>query len=118
MIQRVAGVNTGRSKSSAYQNLVWTVATSTDTSLSIAGQTQLTLDTIANSLTELGSDKSRIVSAQVFIANMDDKAEMDKVWCQWIGDNPDHWPQRACLGVALEGDILVEITVMAVREEV
>jgi enamine deaminase RidA (YjgF/YER057c/UK114 family) len=109
------GIYHGRNKSSAYKDLVWTVATASDTSVDIAQQTLLTLNTIEDNLIELGSDKSRIVSAQVYIANMADKAIMDEVWCQWLGENPQHWPQRACLGVALEGDVLIEVTVTAIR---
>ncbi len=115
MIERKPGFSVGRNKSSAYKDLVWTVATSSDTSLGIEGQTKLTLDTIESSLVELGSDKTKIVSAQVFIANMNDKQLMDAVWCDWFGNDSQHWPQRACLGVALEGNVLVEITVTAVR---
>ena len=115
MIERKRGIYQGRNKSSAYKDLVWTVATSSDTSLDIIGQTELTLKTIQNNLIELNSDKSKIVSAQVYIANMSDKPKMDKVWCNWMGSNPDHWPQRACLGVDLEGDVLIEVTVTAIR---
>jgi len=114
-IERKRGVYDGRNKSSAYKDLVWTVATSPDTSLSIQGQTKLTLDVIQENLVELGSDKTKIVSAQVYIAKMSSKREMDAVWCEWFGDSPQHWPQRACLGVDLEGDVLIEITVTAVR---
>jgi len=115
VIERKRGIYNGRNKSSAYKDLVWTVATSSDTSLDIQGQTKLTLDTIQNNLVELGSDKAKIVSAQVYIADMNSKQLMDSVWCKWFGDNPQDWPQRACLGVNLEGDVLIEITVTAVR---
>lgn len=115
MIERKRGIYNGRNKSSAYKDLVWTVATSSDTSLGIEGQTRLALDTIQHNLIELGSDKTRIVSAQVYISDMNAKASMDAVWCEWLGDNPHDWPQRACLGVALEGDVLIEVTVTAVR---
>ncbi|WP_045400106.1 RidA family protein [Vibrio campbellii] len=115
MIERKRGIYQGRNKSSAYKDLVWTVATSSDTTLGIVEQTELTLLTIEDNLLELGSDKTRIVSAQVYIANMKDKPLMDAVWCEWMGDNSDHWPQRACLGVDLEGDVLIEVTVTAVR---
>ncbi|MDN3684621.1 RidA family protein [Vibrio sinaloensis] len=115
MIERKQGAYQGRNKSSAYKDLVWTVATSSDTRLDLEGQTALTLKTIDENLHELGSDKTRIVSAQVYIANMADKAIMDKVWCEWLGPNPQDWPQRACLGVALEGEVLIEVTVTAVR---
>mgnify|MGYP001029607493 CR=1 FL=1 len=115
MIERVQGIYQGRNKSSAYKDLVWTVATSSDTSVGIEAQTQLTLATIESNLAELGSDKHHIVSAQVYIANMDDKPVMDKVWQTWLGEDPQHWPQRACLGVNLEGNVLIEVTVTAVR---
>ncbi|MEW6992613.1 RidA family protein [Colwelliaceae bacterium 6441] len=115
MIERKRGIYNGRNKSSAYKDLVWTVATSSDTSLDIKGQTRLALDTIQNNLIELGSDKARIVSAQVYIADMNSKPSMDLVWCEWFGDKPQDWPQRACLGVDLEDDVLIEITVTAVR---
>jgi len=115
MIKRHKGIYPGRSKSSAYKDLVWTVATSSDVSLDIQGQTEDTLKTIANNLAELGSDKSQIVSAQVYITNMAYKPEMDAIWCRWIGEDAENWPQRACLGVALEGDVLIEVTVTAVK---
>jgi enamine deaminase RidA (YjgF/YER057c/UK114 family) len=115
MIERKPGIYDGRNKSTAYKDLVWAVATSTDTSVGIEQQTLFTLAAIEASLAELGSDKSRIVSAQVYIANMTEKPLMDAVWKKWLGDNPQHWPQRACLGVNLEGDVLIEVTVTAVR---
>ncbi len=115
MIERKRGIYKGRNKSSAYKDLVWTVATSSDTSLDIEGQTRLALETIQQNLVELGSDKTRIVTAQVFITDMNSKSQMDRVWCEWFGNNIEHWPQRACLGVELGGDVLIEITVTAVR---
>jgi len=116
MIERKAGIYDGRNKSSAYKDLVWTVATASDTSVGIEQQTLLTLDIIQENLIELGSDKTRIVSAQVYIANMADKPLMDAVWQEWLGGNSQYWPQRACLGVNLEGDVLIEVTVTAVRD--
>ena len=65
----------------------------------------------------MGSDKTKILSAQVYIANMQDKPKMDEVWKEWIGKDPNNWPQRACLGVDLEGNVLIEVTVTAVRKE-
>lgn len=115
MIERYQGIYRGRTKASAYKDLVWTVATASDTKAGIKEQTLSTLKTIEANLLEAGSDKSKIISAQVFIANMSEKPIMDQVWCEWIGDDSSHWPQRACLGVELEGDVLVEIVVTAIR---
>ncbi len=115
MIERLRGKARGRNRASAWKDLVWAVATAEDVSLDITGQTRQTLATIEKNLATMGSDKHRIVSAQVYVASLKDKAAMDAVWNEWLGDNPDHWPQRACLGVALEGGALVEITVTAAR---
>ena len=115
MIERVQGIYDGRNKSSAYKDLVWTVATASDTSLDLEGQTKMALSTIQENLEELSSNKFRILSAQVYIANMQDKPIMDSVWKSWLGENPQNWPQRACLGVQLEGTVLIEITVVAAR---
>ncbi len=46
--------------------------TGTGITVGIEQQTLLTLDTIQANLLELGSDKHRIVSAQVYIANMEE----------------------------------------------
>lgn len=116
MIERIRGKYIGRNKTCAYKDLVWTVATADDTKLDVAGQTQQTLAIIENNLLELGSNKQQIVSAQVFITDISKKSEMDKVWCEWIGDNPEVWPQRACVGVTLAGKTSVEVTVVAVRQ--
>lgn len=115
MIERIRGQARGRNRASAYKDLVWAVATADDTSADVAEQTRQTLAVIEKSLAALGSSKQRIVSAQVFLARIEDKAAMDAVWCAWLGDDPNHWPQRACVGAALEGRALVEIVVTAAR---
>ena len=117
MIERIRSSQApGRSQSTRYNDLIWTVACACDESLDLAGQTAQALNVLDTNLAELGSDKTKIVSAQVFIANIDDKPIMDEVWRDWIGSNPDHWPQRACLGVDLGGHWLIEIVVTAVRK--
>ncbi|MBX2884341.1 MAG: RidA family protein [Granulosicoccus sp.] len=115
-IERVRGVYTGRNRSTAYKDLVWTVATSADDSLNLTEQTLESLNTIEKNLVELGSSKQRILSAQVFLTDLANKTEMDKHWCAWLGDDPQHWPQRACVGVQLAGNTLIEITVVAARD--
>lgn len=117
MIERINGTYLGFSKSTAYKDLVWTVATASDENLDLAGQTSQTLNIIERNLTELGSDKTKIVSTQVYISNMADKPVMQEVWKEWIGSDASHWPQRACLGVELEGQCLIEVTVTAVRND-
>ena len=117
MIERHRGdYPIGRSQTSSYKDLVWTVATANDENLDLVGQTSESLRMLDKNLAELGSDKTKILSAYVFIANIDDKPKMDEVWNEWIGSDPQNWPQRACLGVELGGNWLIEITVTAVRD--
>lgn len=112
-IKRLAGRYTGRNRAVAFDGLVFTVATAPDTSASMSGQTEQTLVTLEQNLTDAGSNKQRILSATVYITDIEKKAEMDAMWNAWIG--PDNWPQRACVQAALAGDTLVEITCIAAR---
>ena len=116
MIERQrGGAPVGRSQSSAYKDLVWSVSTAKDEHLDLAGQTAQALTALEHDLKALGYNKESIISAQVFIADINEKPTMDEIWNDWIGSNPEHWPQRACLGVNLGGDWLIEITVTALR---
>jgi len=53
-----------------------------------------------------------LLQATVYLRDMSMKADMDAVWCAWIGGE-ENWPQRACVGADLAGDDLVEIVVTA-----
>lgn len=60
---------------------------------SVAAQTQACLDQIDALLAEGGSDKSRILSAQIWLADISDFAEMNGVWDAWV--SPGNAPARA-----------------------
>ncbi len=110
-ITRLAGGAIGRNRAVAWRDLVWTVATASGDSL--RQQTETALAQIERNLEELGSDKTKLLQVTVYLAEISAKPEMDAVWNAWIG--PGNWPQRACVGVALAGDDLVEIVVTAAR---
>ncbi|PCJ42819.1 MAG: hypothetical protein COA71_04780 [SAR86 cluster bacterium] len=62
---------------------------------SVAVQTQAILDEIDNKLAEAGTDKSKVLSATIWLCSMDDFAEMNAVWDEWTkGGNA---PCRACV---------------------
>jgi len=115
MIKRIQGKFEGRNKTVAYKDLVFTVATASDDSLNFEDQTKQTFETLELNLKELNSSKKEILSAQVYISDMKNKPKMDEIWCKWIGKDQKDWPQRACLGVALEGNIQIEVTLTAFR---
>jgi enamine deaminase RidA (YjgF/YER057c/UK114 family) len=113
-IARWAGDARGRSRASAWRDLVFTVATAAEAGPSVADQTRATLGAIDRNLAAAGSDRTRLLSATVYLTDLAGKAEMDAVWCEWIGP-AEHWPQRACVQAALVPGTLVEITVIATR---
>ena len=70
-----------------------------DTSANIQGQTRQVLDAIDALLAQAGSDKSRILHAQIFLPNLGDFAAMNEVWEAWVV--PGHTPTRATVQAAL-----------------
>ena len=61
-----------------------------DANADIAGQTRSVLRQIDRLLGEAGSDKARILSATIYLADMNDYAGMNAVWDAWVppGDTP------------------------------
>ncbi len=85
-----------------------------DAGADIATQTRQVLHKIDNLLAEAGSDKTRILSAQVWIASMGHFAQMNEVWDAWVPEG--HAPARACIEARLANpDLLVEIGIVAAR---
>lgn len=78
----------------------------------VAIQTDLVLQRIDALLATAGTDKSRLLTAQVWLANMDDFDAHNVVWNTWVDvDNP---PVRACVEARLwHPGSLVEIMVTA-----
>ncbi|MBV9558280.1 MAG: RidA family protein [Pseudolabrys sp.] len=114
MIQRFPGLTPTRSRAVAHDSLVFTVAVTPDPAPpGIYEQTQNALKRIDESLALCGTDKSRILQAIVYIADISRKEEMNKAWDEWVDRaNP---PMRACLGVDLEAPHLIEIVVTAAQ---
>ena len=55
-----------------------------DTSLDITGQTEQVLAKIDKLLKQVGSDKTKLLSAQIFLPDMKDFAGMNAVWEKWV----------------------------------
>ena len=62
---------------------------------SVAKQTTAILDQIDSLLAEAGSDKTKILSATIWICSMDDFFEMNSIWDTWVPQG--HTPCRACV---------------------
>ena len=80
----------------------------------VATQTQQILDKIDRLLSECGTDRSKLLWAQLWVTDMRNFAEMNKVWDAWI--DPTNPPVRAGLCSALAApDYKVEIMVTAAK---
>ncbi|MCB1472000.1 MAG: RidA family protein [Rhodobiaceae bacterium] len=62
---------------------------------SITEQTKDILGRIDLLLSEAGTDKSKVLSATIWLCSMDDFAEMNAVWDAWV--TPGSTPARACV---------------------
>ena len=70
-----------------------------DTSKDITGQTAEVLAKIEKLLEQVGSDKTKILSAQIFLPDMGEFAGMNKAWEAWVVAG--HTPARATIEAKL-----------------
>ncbi|SNT21654.1 Enamine deaminase RidA, house cleaning of reactive enamine intermediates, YjgF/YER057c/UK114 family [Noviherbaspirillum humi] len=86
-----------------------------DATQNIEGQTREVLGHIDRLLAEAGSDKSRILMCQIYLAHMGDFAGMNAVWNEWVADG--HAPPRATVEARLaKPEWLVEMVVTAAQK--
>lgn len=79
---------------------------------SVTEQTQDILARIDELLAEAGTDKTKLLSATIWLTSMDDFAEMNAVWDAWV--SPGNTPGRACVEAKLASpQYNVEIAVIA-----
>ena len=77
-----------------------------------AEQTPNILERIDALLAEAGTDKSKLISATIWLADMGDYDEMNSVWDAWV--SPGETPGRACVESKLAfPQFTVEIAVIA-----
>ena len=87
-----------------------------DAVASVAGQTKQVLVAIDKLLGEAGTDKSRLITANIWLADIATFAEMNAVWDAWV--SPGNTPARATVEAKLaRPDLLVEIMVTAALGE-
>lgn len=83
-----------------------------DTSLDITGQVKQALAEIDSLLAKGGSDKTKILSAVIWLADISDFAAMNEVWDAWVV--PGRTPARATVQAHLaDPNMKVEIMVVA-----
>jgi len=85
-----------------------------DPSADVADQTRQILAKIDGLLAEAGTDRSKVISANVWLSDISTFDQMNAVWDEWVTTgNP---PARACVESKLaRPDLKVEIMVVAAR---
>lgn len=87
--------------------------TADDLSKDIQDQTANVLAKIDACLAHFGSDKSKLLSAVIYLDDLRRKPAMNEAWKAWLGDL--NRPVRACVGAQLELGVMVEIMVTAAK---
>jgi enamine deaminase RidA (YjgF/YER057c/UK114 family) len=82
----------------------------------IRGQTEDVLEQVQQRLLEAGSDKSRILRAQIFLTDIGEIGVMNEVWDAWVV--PGTAPPRATVQAALaQASYRIEIVVTAAQKQ-
>jgi enamine deaminase RidA (YjgF/YER057c/UK114 family) len=98
-----------------YHGFVYTQGVvAADPSADITAQTKSVLDQIDTLLETHGTDKTRLLQAQIWLKDIADRAAMNAVWSAWLPESGA--PARACVQAVLaDPRYLVEIMVTACR---
>jgi enamine deaminase RidA (YjgF/YER057c/UK114 family) len=107
---------TVNSRAVVYNNVAYLSGyTADDKTGGVAGQTRQILDKIDKALAECGSDKTRLLSAVVVLADISKREELNGVWKTWVAqaDLPARMAHQGALGTP---DTLVEIMVTAATD--
>ncbi|TGD45047.1 RidA family protein [Pseudotabrizicola sediminis] len=110
----ITRIGTGARMSEAvcYNGIIWLAGQVGAPGTSVAGQTRACLAEVDRILAEAGTDKTRILSAQIWMADMADFAQMNAVWDAWVPQG--HTPARATGEAKLATpEYLVEVIVTA-----
>ena len=100
------------SEAVSYNGIIWLAGQVGKPGESVADQTRTCLAEVDRILAAAGTDKTRILSAQIWLADMADFAEMNSVWDAWVPQG--HTPARATGEAKLATpDYRVEVIVTA-----
>jgi enamine deaminase RidA (YjgF/YER057c/UK114 family) len=105
--------NARRSRAIVHGGLVYLAGqVPDDRSGGVAAQAAQVLAKVDDLLKAAGTDKSRILSAQIWLSTMDDFGALNAVWDAWV--TPEQTPTRCCGKVEMNDPACrVEIVVVA-----
>jgi len=95
-------------------NMVYVKGVTADPAGDVTAQTRQVLREIDRSLAVAGTDKSKLLTAQVWLSDMKMFRQHNLAWNEWV--DPVNPPVRACVEARLFAPgLLVEIMVTALR---
>jgi enamine deaminase RidA (YjgF/YER057c/UK114 family) len=103
------------SEGSVYEGMVFLAGqVASDANADILGQTQQVLASIDSLLLQAGSNKDKILMAQIFLSDMAYFADMNEVWDSWVSRTSP--PSRATVESKLgKPEWKIEIVVVAAK---
>ncbi len=87
--------------------LLWCVASAPDVTADFDGQTRQVLQSLEELILEGGSDRSRIVKAEIVVTDHDNKPRFDAIWREWVPQ--DCGPVRSFVQSKMPDGDLVEV---------
>jgi enamine deaminase RidA (YjgF/YER057c/UK114 family) len=106
------GTGPRMSEATIYNGIVWVAGQVGNPGDSVADQTRTCLAEVDRILAAAGTDKTRILSTQIWLADIATFADMNAVWDQWVPQG--HTPARATGEAKLATpDYKVEVIVTA-----
>ena len=102
IIQRIDS-NTRMSQAVVYNGVVYLAGQVDETAKlgdgrSIEAQTAVVLSQINSLLAKAGTDKSKLLSATIYLTDISTFAQMNAAWLAWV--SPEGLPTRATVGVS------------------
>lgn len=100
------------SDATLFNGIAHFVEVAADTEQNIASQIQQILAQAETTLAEIGSDKSKLLSATIYLTRAEDFAILNTLWEAWLPAGCA--PSRACVKVELlNPQMLIEIAFVA-----
>jgi enamine deaminase RidA (YjgF/YER057c/UK114 family) len=91
--------------------IAYWVEVADDPSQDVRGQIAQVLAQIDATLVRIGSDRSRLLMIQIYLADLADAPVLNELWDTWTPDG--HAPVRACVQAGLSKGYRVEMVITA-----
>lgn len=105
------GVSKRWSEIVVHNGVAYWVEVADDSSLDVRGQITQVLAQIDATLVRIGSDRSRLLMIQIYLADLADAPVLNDLWDAWTPDG--HAPVRACVQAGLSKGYHVEMVITA-----